>query len=114
MTLAITAAPLNSERRDMSVSGTRAVVSSQQLMRASKCSCEVRPKRQESLGVILQTAVRCSDRRQNGRARIGCSLATIERMSPRGALKNARNPRRDTADVLLFVTAVVARTLTLG
>ena len=32
MTLAITAAPLSSERRDMIGSGTRAVVSSQQLM----------------------------------------------------------------------------------
>ena len=32
MTLAISAAPLNSERRDTSVAGTRAVVSSQQLM----------------------------------------------------------------------------------
>src|SRR5712675_3772944 len=36
MTLAISAAPLNSERRGTSVSGTRAVVSSQQLMGASK------------------------------------------------------------------------------
>src|SRR5438552_1594514 len=36
MTLAITAVPLNRARRDMSVSGTRAVVSSQQLMRASE------------------------------------------------------------------------------
>jgi hypothetical protein len=35
-------------------------------------------------------------------------------MSPRGALKNARNPRRDTADVLLFVAAIVARTLALA
>jgi len=35
MTLATSAAPLNSERRDTSVAGTRAVVSSQQLMGAS-------------------------------------------------------------------------------
>src|SRR5882762_9350437 len=36
MTLAISAAPLNSERRDTSVSGTRAVVSSQQLIGSSE------------------------------------------------------------------------------
>jgi hypothetical protein len=41
MTLATRAAPLNSERRDTSVSGTRAVVSSQQLMGASKSRREV-------------------------------------------------------------------------
>jgi hypothetical protein len=35
MTLATSAAPLNSERRDTSVAGTRAVVSSQQLTSAS-------------------------------------------------------------------------------
>ena len=35
MTLAIKAAPLSIERRDTSVSGTRAVVSSQQLMGVS-------------------------------------------------------------------------------
>src|SRR5215831_618116 len=35
MTLAITAAPVSSERRDTSVPGTRAVVSSQQLMEVS-------------------------------------------------------------------------------
>src|SRR5262249_32441603 len=36
MTLAARAGPLNSERRDTSVGGTRAVLSSQQLMAASK------------------------------------------------------------------------------
>jgi hypothetical protein len=36
MTLAISAAPLSSERRDTSVSGTRAVVSSQQLIGSSE------------------------------------------------------------------------------
>src|SRR5215212_5479334 len=45
MTLAITAAPLNSERRDTSVSGTRAVVSSQQLMKASNYRRGGRPVR---------------------------------------------------------------------
>src|SRR5262249_19233309 len=44
MTLATSAAPLNSERRDTSAAGTRAVVSSQQLMRASK-HCRAPPRR---------------------------------------------------------------------
>jgi hypothetical protein len=77
MTLAITAAPLNSERRDMSVSGTRAVVSSQQLMRASKCHRKVRCGRQESLGMMLQT-YRCSLQRSSSeRSRSDRVLAGI-------------------------------------
>src|SRR5229473_5003335 len=42
MTLATSAAPLNSARRDTSVSGTRAVVSSQQLMGVSNLCRQVR------------------------------------------------------------------------
>jgi hypothetical protein len=84
MTLAITAAPLNSERRDMSVSGTRAVVSSQQLMRASECHRKVRCRRQEPLGVMLQT-YRCSLQRSSSseRSRSDRVLAgIIERCCP--------------------------------
>src|SRR5437899_1682361 len=62
MTLATSAAPLNSERRDTSVSGTRAVFSSQQLMGASKHCREAlrRPKIHRALTVRLgPQAPRC-------------------------------------------------------
>src|SRR5262249_605117 len=58
MTLAISAALLNSERRDTSVSGTRAVLSSQQLMELSKHCRETRalrlPDQVDARGIIRQ------------------------------------------------------------
>jgi hypothetical protein len=41
----MSAAPLNNERRDTSVSGTRAVFSSQQLMKSLQVSSKGRPVR---------------------------------------------------------------------
>jgi hypothetical protein len=64
MTLATRAAPLNIERRDTSVSGTRAVVSSQQLMGTSKSRCGVHSKYWKSVGVIL-AAYCCSLQRSS-------------------------------------------------
>src|SRR4051812_788171 len=80
MTLAITAAPLNNARRDMSVSGTRAVVSSQQLMSSSKCRREIALQSPEirwsdAADVLLLLQRRCP----NAHARIVSALATIER-----------------------------------
>jgi hypothetical protein len=71
MTLATTAAPFSSERRDMFVSGTRAVVSSQQLMGASKFRREMHSKpwypRLDTPDPLLFVA--CG-RRRNAHARI--------------------------------------------
>jgi hypothetical protein len=63
MTLATSAAPLNSERRDTSVVGTQALVSSQQLMAASKhCRDVVSTTENPSLTVRLWHARHVVDR----------------------------------------------------
>src|SRR5262245_3349511 len=75
MTPAIIAAPLNSERRERSVAGTRALVSSQQLMGSSNLGRVWHPSRhlrakmfaprgasRVPYGEVGRSAVRCSNR----------------------------------------------------
>src|SRR2546429_4031672 len=63
MTLATSGAPLNSDRRDTSVAGTRAVVSSQQLMAASKhCRDVVSTTENPSLTFVYGTQGHVVDR----------------------------------------------------
>src|SRR6266436_10112477 len=100
MTLATSAAPLNSARRDTSVSGTRAVFSSQQLMEVSKLDLpcfldSIAWQRVSSQGGgIWRHCAHGSDRRQDHRARIDLLSPPLggglwEDMPPANPLSNA-------------------------
>jgi hypothetical protein len=95
MALATTAAPFSSERRDMFVSGTRAVVSSQQLMGASKFRREMHSKPWDPwLDTPDPLLFVARGRRQNAHARIvflaGRQLAVLpETIRPRKLMSNA-------------------------